>query len=171
MLAGIRSLCVVTFFLGGCPMRISRLLHAAAVVAVLGSGAIWAADLPKATYDAPAVNARYALNQTVSELNVDGVALSRVIDFLRQTSGANIVVNWKVLEGAGHLQGHRRHAECPRTHPQEGASPRSRSGLAGDTTRLFDTDANVIQITSQDEADKVLITKVYIVDDLVMTDN
>src|SRR3954462_11803683 len=47
------------------------------------------------------VSSRKALTQQVKELNVDAQALDRVLNFLRDTSGANIVVNWKVLEGIG----------------------------------------------------------------------
>ena len=36
---------------------------------------------------------------------------------------------------------------------------------------VFNTDSNVIEVTAQEEADKVIVTKVYVVDDLVMTDN
>jgi beta-lactamase regulating signal transducer with metallopeptidase domain len=41
------------------------------------------------------------LDRVLPELNFEGVALSDVIQFLRDVSGANIVVNWKNLEAAG----------------------------------------------------------------------
>ena len=41
------------------------------------------------------------LGRALPELNFDGVALTDVIDFLRDVSGSNITVNWKALETAG----------------------------------------------------------------------
>jgi beta-lactamase regulating signal transducer with metallopeptidase domain len=41
------------------------------------------------------------LDRTLPEISFEGVALSDVIDFMRDVSGANIVVNWKSLEAAG----------------------------------------------------------------------
>jgi len=152
-------------------MRLSRLVHAAAAMAVLGSCSLWAADAPKVTMsDLPAISARRAMSQTIAELNVDGVALSRVLDFLRQTSGANIVVNWKVLEGAGVSR------DTPVSLQVRELTLRKMLRLVLDqaspgTQLTYSTDANVIEVTTQDEADKVLITKVYVVDDLVMPDN
>jgi len=36
---------------------------------------------------------------------------------------------------------------------------------------VFNVDSNVIQVTSQEDADKQMVTKVYVVDDLVMVPN
>ena len=41
------------------------------------------------------------LDKRLQELRFDGTALSEVIDFLRDISGANITVNWKTIEAAG----------------------------------------------------------------------
>src|SRR5687767_11682430 len=42
-----------------------------------------------------------SLNRTLPEMNFDGVALTDAVDFLRDITAANIVVNWRALEGAG----------------------------------------------------------------------
>jgi hypothetical protein len=45
--------------------------------------------------------AQAALDRILPEVNFQGVALSDVMDFLRDVSGVNIAVNWKRLEAAG----------------------------------------------------------------------
>src|SRR3954465_8694901 len=44
---------------------------------------------------------RAMLARTMPELKFDGVAFSDAIDFLRDVTAANLVVNWKALEGVG----------------------------------------------------------------------
>ena len=44
---------------------------------------------------------RHQLDATLPEVKFDGVGLGDAIDFLRDVSGANIVVNWRALEGDG----------------------------------------------------------------------
>lgn len=122
-------------------------------------------------YARPAVKASTALRETVHELSVDGVALQKVIDYLRQVSGANIVVDWKVLETAGIDK------ETPVTLNVRDLSLRKMlqlvlSQASGSNAALtYVVDSNVISITTQDEEDKHMVTKVYIIDDLIMTDN
>ena len=41
------------------------------------------------------------MNKRLQELRFDGIALSDVIDFCRDVSGASIAVNWKAIEAAG----------------------------------------------------------------------
>jgi len=130
-----------------------------------------AADLgPTVTFERGANSARGALRVNVPELNVDGVALSRVLEFLRQTSGGNLVVNWKLLEAANVTK------DTPITlsvrELSMGKLLRLVLDQASPTTPLtWTVDANVISITTGEDADKVMITRVYVVDDLVMTDN
>jgi uncharacterized membrane protein YgcG len=170
-------------------MRFSRVVQMAAVAAVAGSCSLWAADMPKtaaqspkptaetvkpaadlAVVEAPAANAATALGEPIRELNVDGKSLSQVLDYLRTTTGTNMVVNWTVLEAAGITK------DTPITLQVRDVTLRKLLRLVLDqaspaTALTFGVDSNVIEITSQDDADKVLITKVYVVDDLVMTDN
>jgi hypothetical protein len=148
-------------------MRFSRLSKIAMALAVIGSCSVWSADVLHAQN---ATKARVALAQPIKELNVDGVTLFKVVEFLRDSSGANIIVNWKTLEAAGIAK------ETPISLQVRDLSLRKMIHLvlnqASPATELvFTTDSNVIQITTQEEADKVIITKVYVVDDLVMTDN
>ena len=110
---------------------------------------------------------RRRLGTTIHSLNVDGQPLSKVINYLRDMSGSNIVVNWKVLEGVGVDR------EAPITLNVRELPMRKLLQLALDqaspqTQLTFSVDSNVIQVTTQDDADKQMITRVYIVDDLVM---
>ncbi|HVX84263.1 MAG TPA: hypothetical protein VH253_05555 [Phycisphaerae bacterium] len=148
------------------------------VLTVALAGAVFGADASSSTSTpgnsasmraAPGSNARWALGQSIQQIQADGIAVSKVIDYLRTISGANIVVNWKALEAAGVSQ------DAPITLDVRGVTLRKAMQLvldqASPTVPLtYDVDQNVISITTQDEADKVMITKVYIVDDLVMPD-
>ena len=98
---------------------------------------------------------------------MDGVTLGRAIDYLRDVSGANIVVNWKVLEGVGVAK------DTVITLQVRDLTLRKMLQLVLDQASpnaelVTSVDSNVIQVTTQEDADKQVITKVYIVDDLVM---
>ncbi len=129
-----------------------------------------AAKIAVQSISATAVPARRALAMNIAELNVDNIPLSRVLDYLRDVSGANIVVNWRVLEAANVTK------DTPVTIAVNNVPLRKVLRLVLDqaspaTTLVFPVDSNVIGITSQEEADKVLLTRVYVVNDLVMTPN
>ena len=51
------------------------------------------------SYDEAAIEK--SLDKTLPEVKFDQVALSDVMDFFREQSGANLIVNWKALEAAG----------------------------------------------------------------------
>lgn len=121
----------------------------------------------------PQENIRYitsasqALWLNIPQLSVDNVAISKVIDFLRESSGANIVVNWRVLEAAGVTR------DTPVSLSVRDVSLSKMLRLALDqaspgTLLVFSVDSNVIEVTTQDDADKKMITKVYVIDDLTM---
>jgi len=69
---------------------------------------------------------RHQLNATLPEVKFDGVSLADAIDFLRDVSGANIIVNWKALEGEGCEQRRddQRQAPFHLTAPRPGHHPR-----------------------------------------------
>jgi len=103
----------------------------------------------------------------VHELDVDGASLAKVIDYLHNATGANIVVDWKTLELAG-------------VSKETTVSLRVRevslkkmlqlvlNQVSPNSPLTYGIDANVIEITTQEALDKSMVTKVYIVDDLVM---
>ena len=76
-------------------MKLARVAISASLLAV-GAG-FMVAGAPVRGADSAPGGSRLSLNQTVHELNVDGVALAKVIDFLRNVSGANVIVNWTGL--------------------------------------------------------------------------
>ena len=110
------------------------------------------------------------LSQVIPSLDVDGLSMQRVMDYLRKTSGTNLTVNWKALEEVGVTK-------------ETVISLRVREvtlrkvlqlvlDLASPNSPLtYVIDGNVIEVTSQEAQDKILITKVYVVDDLVMVNN
>lgn len=107
------------------------------------------------------------LSTRLPELNFQGVTLADAIDFMRDVSGANITVNWKALEGAGiardaqinlHLNGItlRKAMEMVLTE------------ASGGDTLSYVVDQGVIEITTRDLADHMMVTRVYPVEDLIM---
>lgn len=108
-----------------------------------------------------------SLGRSLPELNFNGVSLGDCIDFLRDVSGANINVQWKVLAESNVTK------DTPITLRMHGVSLRKAlsmilSEAAGGDALTFYTDDNVIEITSKANADKELFVKVYPVDDLLM---
>jgi hypothetical protein len=115
----------------------------------------------------PPISARAALNLPIPEINVDSIPFSRVVDYLRNLSGANIVVDWKILEAAGISK------DNPITLQVRNVSFRKMLELALDqaapsTHLVFTVDQNIIEITTQDDADSHMVTRAYDVNELLM---
>jgi hypothetical protein len=139
-----------------------------AIGAVLLTTVAMGADqgLPAAGFH-QAVNARWALDEVVPDVNVDAIGIDRVIDFLRNVSGANIVVDWNTLTGAGVAK------DAPVTLQVRGLTLRKVLQLALDqaspnTAMTMSVDQNVIEVTTQEAADRKLVTRTYSVADLVL---
>jgi hypothetical protein len=107
------------------------------------------------------------LATSVPELRFQGVTFGDAIDFIRDVSGANISVNWKAIEATGvtrdsqvnmHLNGVR----------MRKALEMLLTEVAGGDTLTYVVDQGVIEITTRELADKMLITRVYPVEDLIM---
>lgn len=144
-----------------------KLARVASVGILAMAAAMWAGPMVRGQ---AVTNPRQALGQTIHELKVDGTSLERVINFLRDSSGTNIVVDWKVLEGVGVTK------DTPisiqvKELPMQKMLQLVLDQASPNTHLVFNIDSNVLQVTTQDEADKNMITKVYIVDDLVMVAN
>ena len=110
---------------------------------------------------------RRALDRPMPEVRFNASALSDVIDFLADTSGANFSVDWKALDAA-HVA-----KDAPITMRMSSSVPlRKVLGMvlrqaSGDAPLTFYVDDGVIEVTSQDAADKVLIAKTYPIQDLL----
>ena len=116
---------------------------------------------------ASAQSARRTLGRVLPEVKFDGVALEECIDFLRDVSGANIHVNWRALEASGITQ------DTPVTLRLRSVSIAKVLSLllneaGGGDTLAYDMDENVISITTKEQANQRLITRIYPVDDLLM---
>ncbi|HET6250387.1 MAG TPA: hypothetical protein VFE47_22055 [Tepidisphaeraceae bacterium] len=136
-----------------------RRLLASSVLAVgLTFGAV--------TTSAPANATRTQLNQTLPEVQFNGVALNDAIDFLRDVSGANIAVNWKALEEAGVTK------DTPINVRLRAVSMKKALQMvlteAGGGDKLgYDVDGNVISITTKELVDSKMYTRVYSILDLI----
>lgn len=114
------------------------------------------------------VSARAALNLRLPEVNFSSVALADVIEFIRDTSGANLHVNWRALEEVGVGK------DTPVSIRLRGASIRKVLNLAltdaaggADMLAFYPAD-DVIEVTTREIADSELITRVYPVEDLLV---
>ena len=70
----------------------------------MAGGDVRATTIPvtrPAADDAAMYAMQEVLDKRLQELRFDGIAFSDVIDFLRDTTGAKITVNWKAIEAAG----------------------------------------------------------------------
>jgi hypothetical protein len=113
-------------------------------------------------------SARLALDRDVPAVKLDSVAFKDALDFVQDLSGANLHVNWAALAAAGvtkdalidlHLRG---------IPLRKALNLILSEAAAGNAVLTYYIDDNVIEITTQELADKVLITMVYPVDDLLM---
>jgi hypothetical protein len=108
-----------------------------------------------------------ALRRPLPDVKLDSVALADAIDYIRDVSSVNIVVNWRALEGAGISK------DTVVTVRLRGVPLRRVLQVilseAGGTTELaFTHDEDVLEITTKELADKLLITRIYPVEDLIM---
>jgi hypothetical protein len=107
------------------------------------------------------------LDRKVPEVNFNGVGFTDVVDFLRDVSGANLVVEWKALEAAG----------IDRNSP---VSLRTRnvkfgrvldlilSGVSGGTVPIgYSVDDNIIRVSTLEDLDKITDVRAYDVRDIV----
>jgi general secretion pathway protein D len=98
------------------------------------------------------------------------VALSDAIDFLRDITGANILVNWKALEAAG----------IDKQSTQVSVTLRDVKFSkvldiilqeAGAGKLAYTIDEGVITVSTADELNKVVVTRVYDITDLLINPN
>jgi hypothetical protein len=114
------------------------------------------------------VDAKRALSMRMPETKLGDVRLEDAIEFLRDTSGANIHVNWRALETVNITR------ETPVTLRMSPLPLRKLlkyvlTEADGQNLATFYADDGVIEVTTRDLADRRLITKVYPVEDLLLT--
>lgn len=114
------------------------------------------------------VSPKVALARKLPEINLTAVALADAVDFLRDTSSANIHVNWPALEAAGIGK------DTPVNLRLRGATLRKVLSLilteaagGADTLSYYSADG-VLEITTRELADQDMITRIYPVQDLLV---
>lgn len=113
------------------------------------------------------MSGKHALDRPMPELKFNATPLSDVIDFLADTTNANFSVDWKALDAA-HIA-----KDAPITLRLSGKVPLHKvldlvlKQAAGDATLTYHVDAGVIEITSQEADDKVMVSRVYPIQDLL----
>jgi len=108
-----------------------------------------------------------ALANQQPELKFDNIDLADALDFIRDVSGANLHVDWKSLNAVNITK------DQPINLRVRGVTLRKALELilseAGEGhLATFYVDQNVIEITSSEEADRQMVTRVYDVQDLLM---
>jgi hypothetical protein len=162
--------------------RFAKAFLSAALVSAMLSGVvcttslIFADDAAAPAAPAPAKDAavseshmsgKHALDRPMPELKFNATPLSDVIDFLADTTNANFSVDWKALDAA-HVA-----KDAPVTLRLSGKVPLHKvldlilKQAAGDAVLTYHVDAGVIEITSQEADDKVMISRVYPIQDLL----
>jgi len=113
-------------------------------------------------------SARLSLDRETPAIKMDSVAFKDALDFIQDLSGANFHVNWAALQAAGvtkdaiidlHLRG---------VPLRKALNLILSEAAAGNAVLTYYVDDNVIEITTLELADKVMVTRVYPVDDLLM---
>jgi uncharacterized membrane protein YgcG len=114
------------------------------------------------------VNARAALERDTPQIKLDSVSFKDALDFVEDFSGANLHVNWNALQGAGVTKDAVIDLHVRGVPLRKVLNLILSEAAAGNTTLTYYIDDNVIEITTLEVADKVLITRVYPVEDLLM---
>ena len=136
-------------------------LASAAIAVAAGLGL---ADHATAKQDAPLAS---AMSQPLPAVTFDDTPLEDAIEFIRNTSGAAIYVDWAALELAG----------VERTTPVSvqlrGVSASKLLQLTLQTASPFEeltfyAADGVVQVTTQEKADADMVTRVYPIQDLIV---
>ncbi len=115
-----------------------------------------------------AVNTRVLMDQILPQTTMNDLPLNDAITYLRSVTGANIFVNWNVLQNAGISK------LTPVSLTLQDVSARKTLSLIleeiSPQTPLIDyVHDNVLMITTRSDANRRMVTRVYPVGDLVMT--
>jgi hypothetical protein len=115
---------------------------------------------------APRDEASISLDRRIPQVRFEAVALTDAIDFLRDVGRLNLRVNWTALEAAGIDR------TSPVTFYLRNITVRKALDAvlreAGSGQKLaFEVEEGVIEVTTQEEADRILTTEVYDIRDLL----
>jgi hypothetical protein len=111
-------------------------------------------------------SARGTLNKRLNSVRFDQIALVDVVDYFRDTTGANVVVEWKELELVGIGKDSTVSLKLRNVPTRKALQAALEAAAPGLLT--FYISENVITITTQAKADSVMITRSYPVQDLIV---
>jgi hypothetical protein len=112
-------------------------------------------------------SARRSLNTILPELKFDNITLADAMDFLRDTSGANIHVNWRALEEIGIGKDTTINVRLRNVTLRRILRTILTEASSGSLLTYY-IDENIIEVTKRELADQQMITRIYPVDDLIM---
>lgn len=110
---------------------------------------------------------RAQLAERLPELRFQGTTLGDAIDFLRDVSQANIVVNWKALDTIGVSKDTPLNLHLADISLAKSLDLILDEASGGDSVTYY-VDDGVIEITTRELADHNMVTRVYDVEDLIM---
>lgn len=116
--------------------------------------------------DESAATALY--NRVIPDVSFDGVGLADVISFLREVSGANVFVDWKALDAASIDRNSPVTVAAKNVRFSKALDMVLQSAAGGGKSRLaYFFDRNVLTITTEEEAGRAVVTRVYNVRDII----
>src|SRR5439155_21035475 len=101
------------------------------------------------------------------DLRLNGSSFGDVLDFLSDLSGINMAVDWKALSAANVTKGTPITLRLGSTITLRKALKLVLQEAAGAGVLTFYPDQGVLEITTQEAADKQLITRIYGIQDLL----
>lgn len=146
--------------------QIGKWLVATCVAAIMATA--WGVATPQASASRQGVSTATLMDMVLPNTVMHAVPMRDAIQYLRNMTGANIFVNWNALQGAGIAN------ITPITLHLRNVSMRKILSVmlqeASPSAGLVDyVSQNVLTITTRQEANTHLVTRVYPVGDLVMT--
>ena len=116
----------------------------------------------------PKIDAKRALNTRLPETKLSNVRLSDAIEFLQDASGTNIHVNWRALETVN-ITRETQVTVRVQSLPLRKVLKYVLTDADGAGLITFYAEDGVIEVTTREMADQRLITKVYPVEDLLLS--
>ncbi len=115
-----------------------------------------------------AISTKQSLNDVLPATRMRNVSLRQAIAYLRNTTEANIFVNWNALQNAGVSPNTPINLELRDVAVHKILSIILQQ-VSPQTTLVYFVSDNVLTITTRSDANLHMVTRVYPVDDLVMT--
>lgn len=112
--------------------------------------------------------ARVSLSRKVPQINLNGVSLVDAIDFVRDLTSANLHVNWKAIEATGVGKDTQINLRVRDVRLDKVLTLMLNEAGGGSELLTFYVDEGVIEITTREEADKQMFTRVYPIQDLIV---